>query len=361
MEAMRKGKSFGKGDHSSKGKGKDGKGFYYKGAKGQPWMKGQEKGRWSNVPYWNNQWGKGAYAALNETMAELMIPDAYEDFSRPSHMFSLAMVPEAPAAARRNSKIEVKNSFQELQTNDDEDADVQDDSIQKEFPMPTVAPRLKGGAKMPRWNRMQKKVVKRRVKQQGSDESPLPTHIKDLIEELRQQDVKADVPISYLGGDQREPMVSHVVDGHAGEWEEICMVMDSGAADAVAPDAMAESIPITESPGSRQGQHFMTADGTRIPNKGQKSFTAVSEEGQRLGLTFQIADVSRPLASVGKMCDNHKAVLFMRKGGYVIDLNTGDRTRFNREEGVYIMKTWAPKTHTSANRRSPAPGFARQG
>ena len=47
-----------------------------------------------------------------------------------------------------------------------------------------------------------------------------------------------------------------------------------------------------------------TADGTRTPNLGQKTLETVSEDGStQLCQTFQIADISRPLTSVGELAD----------------------------------------------------------
>ena len=120
--------------------------------------------------------------------------------------------------------------------------------------------------------------------------------------------------------------------------------MDSGAADSVAPGTIAENVVVTESTGSKSGQKYMTADGTKISNQGQKSFTTITEDGRAVGVTYQIADISRPLNSVGRICDKGNAVVFTKEGGYVMNLWSGERTRFSREEGVYILKTWVPRT-----------------
>ena len=69
---------------------------------------------------------------------------------------------------------------------------------------------------------------------------------------------------------------------------------------------------------------YHTADGQRISNLGQKTFEAVSEHGSALSQTFQIADISRPLMSVGELADAGNVVVFGRKGGYVLTLILGD-------------------------------------
>ena len=63
---------------------------------------------------------------------------------------------------------------------------------------------------------------------------------------------------------------------------------------------------MTESQGSVNGMQYHTADGTRIPNLGQKTFEAVSEQGSALSQTFQLADICRPLTSVGELADAGK-------------------------------------------------------
>ena len=87
--------------------------------------------------------------------------------------------------------------------------------------------------------------------------------------------------------------------------------MDSGAINSVAPPDVS-SVPMTESQGSVNGMPYHTADGTRIPNLGQKTFDAVSEQGSALSQTFQIADISRPVTSVGELADAGNVVVFGR-------------------------------------------------
>ena len=105
-----------------------------------------------------------------------------------------------------------------------------------------------------------------------------------------------------------------------------------------------------ESNGTLNGMTYHTADGTRIPNLGQKTL-----ETTQLSQTFQIADISRPLTSVGEMADAGNLVVFGRKGGFIANPDTGRRLNFHREHGVYLLKTWSqePVSCTSV--------FSRQG
>ena len=80
---------------------------------------------------------------------------------------------------------------------------------------------------------------------------------------------------------------------------------------------------ITPSVGSRAGLTYNTADGTKIANLGEKIVMGLTEGEQPISMTYQMAEVTRPLCSVGKICDGQKLVVFgpggdtSRTGGQV--------------------------------------------
>ena len=59
-----------------------------------------------------------------------------------------------------------------------------------------------------------------------------------------------------------------------------------------------------------------------------------------MGMTYQVAEVTKPLNSVSKMCDAGNVVTFTAHGGTIKNLWTGTTTRFGRESGVYVLNTW---------------------
>ena len=79
-------------------------------------------------------------------------------------------------------------------------------------------------------------------------------------------------------------------------------------------------------------------------------------------MNFQVADVTRPLLSVGRICDTGeygKQVVFGRSGGVIIDLETGEATPFGRDEiGMYQLEFWM---RTNQNSCLASPGFPGQG
>jgi hypothetical protein len=130
------------------------------------------------------------------------------------------------------------------------------------------------------------------------------------------------------------------------EWSmlEKGITVDSGAAECVMPLACAPHVPITESVGSRNGLHYVAAGGARIPNVGQKRVKFATHDGQVSAMTFQVADINKPLASVSKIC----------KKGHRDHKVSGKKTYLKEKNGVYVLDAWImPK--------DKEPVFARQG
>ena len=123
----------------------------------------------------------------------------------------------------------------------------------------------------------------------------------------------------------------------APQWRTLAMVMDSGAAESVAPMNLAPWVSLTESAGSRKGQVYVSASGERIPNLGEKSMEVVTDEGRSARATFQVADVTRALCSISRVCDQGNRVVFESSGGW-IESYDGRRTAFKRENNVYVLE-----------------------
>jgi hypothetical protein len=151
------------------------------------------------------------------------------------------------------------------------------------------------------------------------------------------------------------------------EWkglQRVDILVDSGAVENVAGPSHMIGYPILESEGSRNDQHYLVADGGRIPNYGEQKVKVVTEEGHLCGLTFQLTDVTRPILSVGKMTDNGHDVTFNKRGGTITNGATGQVTKFNKMKGNYIMTVWLkpapPEKGEQPKRATNSLGFARQ-
>ena len=117
-------------------------------------------------------------------------------------------------------------------------------------------------------------------------------------------------------------------------------LMDTGAVMHVMPKAVASHVPIRESSGSKAGQQFSTASGEQLPNLGERKIRGLTEDCESVELMYQVADITKQLNSVGKICDTDKMVTFTKLGGYIQDVNTGRRVNFKREDGLYVLKMW---------------------
>ena len=136
------------------------------------------------------------------------------------------------------------------------------------------------------------------------------------------------------------------------EWPEVEfeVALDSGSVVHVCSNEDSLGYLLEPSPGSRRNQLFMMGDGNKIPNQGQKTLKlgAVGQNSE-LHSTFQIAQVTRPLMSVGKLCDEGLTVTFSKTAALVTDKNGREVCKFERSAGgLYIAKL-----------KLRSPGFAR--
>jgi hypothetical protein len=141
---------------------------------------------------------------------------------------------------------------------------------------------------------------------------------------------------------------------------EVRGVMDSGASESVAPPSMCPHVKITPSAGSLIGQKYVSASDDILPNLGEQTLDVVLPTGHDGHVTYQMADVARPLNSVSQICDGGgdagQIVIFGRHGGTIVNLESGSQTPFQREQdGVYSMNFWV-KPEQAPTSVFPRPG-----
>jgi hypothetical protein len=111
--------------------------------------------------------------------------------------------------------------------------------------------------------------------------------------------------------------------------------LDSGAGEHVASPEDIAGFEIRESAGSKAGRAFIAANGDRIDNLGEVPVKLKEKDGITFGSVFQVADVTRPLYSVGRICDNGCTVSFNSSKAVV--MKDGKRmATFNRKGGLYL-------------------------
>ena len=178
--------------------------------------------------------------------------------------------------------------------------------------------------------------------------------MKDDDEEYGKNKHKQDEGMEMMALFNPDEEVNHIRAER--KWTKFEAVVDSGAAESVAPAAMVPWIPARASEGSRRGQCYMAANGAKLPNLGEKHFSMVTTEGNLAEATFQVAEVTRPLCSVTKICDRGNRVVFSAEGGYIENLATGVQTSFMRQNNVYVMEMYVEEPSGAAAIASGFPG-----
>ena len=135
------------------------------------------------------------------------------------------------------------------------------------------------------------------------------------------------------------------------------VVLDSGAGAHVVGKHHIPGYAITESALSRAGAAFRGADGGRIRNHGESLLQMMTMDGKGAGHAvtshFQVADVTRPLWSVGLITDSGLEVKFWDDHASIFDKNGHEICHFARTGGLYV---------TTVQLENPAhPDFQRQG
>ena len=138
------------------------------------------------------------------------------------------------------------------------------------------------------------------------------------------------------------------------------IVLDSGAVDHVADSSEAPGYTVDGN--EKSTANFSAANGESIENRGVMTLNLTTTEGHPIQSKFQVCDVSRPLWSVGKICDAGCAVTFNSKGATVKHAATGkDVCTFERRRGLYVASLPLSKpTPPKGPRGQGEQGFRRQ-
>ena len=141
---------------------------------------------------------------------------------------------------------------------------------------------------------------------------------------------------------------------------EILLTLDSGCCDHILDiaDAPGYQGALQESAGSKRGQRFVVGTGERVPNRGQIKLRLKSkgDDGVMMSSIFQVAEITRPLMSVSKICDQDLICIFEKTHARIVDKQNNVVARFEREGGLY---TCTMKLRQSDSIDNPAP-FGRQ-
>ena len=146
---------------------------------------------------------------------------------------------------------------------------------------------------------------------------------------------------------EREGLLLSAADG----WENITLMVDSGASDTVVPPSVCKGAEIQNTP--KVGIEYECANGKPLYNLGERRCDAMlSQGGDVIGMAFQVVDVGRSLLSVSRVCAQGHDVVFSEKKGSYIHLDGDPRKAIplRNAGGVFELDVWV----------RPA-GFARPG
>ena len=127
------------------------------------------------------------------------------------------------------------------------------------------------------------------------------------------------------------------------DWQDVEfeVALDSGCTDNGCHPGDVPRYPIEASVGSRHHQAFLVGNGSRVPDEGQAhlSLQTGGPEANDISTTFQIAKVSRPLMSVGRLGDAGMQVIFDKSQARVVAPDGSVACVFERQDGgLYICK-----------------------
>ena len=138
--------------------------------------------------------------------------------------------------------------------------------------------------------------------------------------------------------------LSSAAEAHNDGWMELEVTVDSGACDTVMPISSCD-FKILPSYASTHGMEYEVANGAEIPNLGERK-CLIRTPGNRKErrITFQVADVHKPLLSVTRAADAGFDCLLTDTGGHLIprgDWNNQDTwIPITRKGNLYTMRCW---------------------
>jgi hypothetical protein len=179
--------------------------------------------------------------------------------------------------------------------------------------------------------------------------------------EVELKDGAVDDGVAAKGGlhvmtrvDPRATQPAYLSISNVGElgWSEIEVTIDSGACDTVMPTRLCSHISIVTTEESRGGLEYEVANGETIPNVGERHCLLMSEDSAtEKRITFQCADIHKPLLSVSRCADLGFHCVLGRHGGQLIDEVSGEIIPLHRRGNLYVMRAWIRQDKSADFRR----------
>ena len=147
------------------------------------------------------------------------------------------------------------------------------------------------------------------------------------------QDAHAGLVLNFLEVDGEELLSA---EGEQPEFLSLEVCLDSGAGDHVLSAVDVPGYVVEPSPGSLANHHFVAAGGKRIKMEGQVRAQFANGGGEAYTSCFQVAAVTRPLWSVGRICDKGYSAIFTDQEAKIVDKEGTTVCLFQRVGGLYL-------------------------
>ena len=145
-------------------------------------------------------------------------------------------------------------------------------------------------------------------------------------------------------------------------WERIRSIMGSGASVTVGSPECAAAYDVSEGASAKAGTMYEIADGTSIPNLGEKTTAVMNFNGTVTAKTQQVAAVSNHLTSVRQEMKGNKIVIFDEEGCFSFNKLTGEVVPIEDNGMNFIMEEWVvpPNELSDVLKMIHDPSFQRQ-
>ena len=143
-------------------------------------------------------------------------------------------------------------------------------------------------------------------------------------------------------------MHSHTRTVTQGGFEEIELAVDSGATETVVGEEMLSNIKTIQGECAKRGVEYEVANGETIPNVGERRCILMSEDSNSpKAITFQIADIHKPLLSVSRCAGLGFQCVLGKYGGQLVDEESGEVIPLHRRGNLYVMRAWIRENDSS--------------
>ena len=135
-------------------------------------------------------------------------------------------------------------------------------------------------------------------------------------------------------------------------------VFDTGAVHSCTPPGIFAG-EVRPSKMSRAGKKYRGPDNSPIPNLGQLDVRFTTDEGVQTGLTFQVANIERPLIAGTHVTAAGNEVTLRETEGVITNIKSGRQIKLHKrggdDGGVYVFRMWVPDVE-GTTQPFPRPG-----